>query len=351
MPVRTGYEKVIGHRTDDDFCKVAEADGTITKISKEALTIKYEDGTVKHHPLGRQFGTWSGKVIPSELVAAVKNGQTVKKGDVLTYNDSFFSKDNISPNEIIYKGAVLARTVLWESDVTLEDSCALSTGLSKHLKTTSTHVRTIMVDQTQSIINLVNEGDEVNPDTILCTIVNPTSMAASDFDPSTLSSLENITQLTPRAKYQGKVERIEAIYTADIDNMSESLSQIVSISDGSLYRRQRRLGKNVTEAKVEMGYRPDGVPMNDEQVAIKVYITGKTGMGTGDKLVLANQMKSTVGRVFEPADITDLDGEPIDMVFGYQSIHNRIVSSPEIIGTTSTLSLEIGKLVIEAYDQ
>lgn len=42
-------------------------------------------------------------------------------------------------------------------------------------------------------------------------------------------------------------------------------------------------------------------------------------------------------------------GKPIDAIFGYQSISNRIVTSAEVIGTTNTLLREITKEVINIY--
>lgn len=45
------------------------------------------------------------------------------------------------------------------------------------------------------------------------------------------------------------------------------------------------------------------------------------------------------------------NGEPIDVIFGYQSISNRIVQSAELIGTTNTLLKLISKEVIDIYRQ
>ena len=42
-------------------------------------------------------------------------------------------------------------------------------------------------------------------------------------------------------------------------------------------------------------------------------------------------------------------GKPIDAIFGYQSISNRIVTSAEAIGKTNTLIREITKEVINIY--
>ncbi len=42
-------------------------------------------------------------------------------------------------------------------------------------------------------------------------------------------------------------------------------------------------------------------------------------------------------------------GKPIDAIFGYQSVSNRIVQSAELIGTTNTLLKLISQEVIDIY--
>lgn len=59
-------------------------------------------------------------------------------------------------------------------------------------------------------------------------------------------------------------------------------------------------------------------------------------------------MKTVFGRVFGDSVKTE-SGKPIDAIFGAKSIDDRIVSSPVIIGTTTTLLDVIGKKMVEAY--
>lgn len=43
------------------------------------------------------------------------------------------------------------------------------------------------------------------------------------------------------------------------------------------------------------------------------------------------------------------DGEPIDAIFGYKSIADRLVTSPEIMGTTNSLLKTLSKQVAKLY--
>ena len=72
------------------------------------------------------------------------------------------------------------------------------------------------------------------------------------------------------------------------------------------------------------------------------------GTGSGDKIVFGNQLKSVLSRVMSGVNETK-SGKPIDAIFGYQSISNRIVQSAELIGTTNTLLKLISKEVVDIY--
>ena len=71
-------------------------------------------------------------------------------------------------------------------------------------------------------------------------------------------------------------------------------------------------------------------------------------MGVGDKGVFANQLKTIVGRVMTGVNETQ-SGIPIDAIFGFQSISNRVVLSPQIIGTTTGALKVIGKKAAEIF--
>jgi hypothetical protein len=64
--------------------------------------------------------------------------------------------------------------------------------------------------------------------------------------------------------------------------------------------------------------------------------------------VFGNQLKSIFGRIMSGRNETE-SGVAIDGIFGYLSISNRIVYSPELMGTTNSLLKVISKRVVQAY--
>ena len=66
------------------------------------------------------------------------------------------------------------------------------------------------------------------------------------------------------------------------------------------------------------------------------------------KGVFGNQLKTVFGRVFN-GSVKSESGVEIDAIFGAKSLADRIVTSPYLIGTTTTLLIVAGKRVVKAY--
>lgn len=348
LPVRTGAERVIGSRSGPMFCVTAKDTCTVTKVSKDAISVKYKDGSTQSYPLGRLYGSISAKDIPQDLVTDNKVGDTLILGQTISYNKNYFQPDPLNQKQVVFKMALNARVALIEGSDGYEDSAAMSSAFANKMGTRITHIRDIIVTKDQGISGLVQIGDTVEADTILCTIHNEQSESTL-FDEDALKSLSILGALNPTAKYQGVVERIECLYVPQVEMMTESLQEIVGQSDRRIYQAQAALGQPRISGIVPAGYRIKGSTLSADSIAIRVYITEGVGMGVGDKLVVSNQLKATVGRIWSDETVSE-DGKPIDVFFSYQSVDNRIVGSPEIIGTTATILIELGKRVVDVYN-
>lgn len=348
MPLRTGYERVMAHRVGELYAATAKGEGVVKEINKHAVVVSYKDGTTGRYAYGRQFGVWSGHNVPHDIKPFVKPGQKLKQGDPIIYNSHYFTPDRLDPKQILFKWGVLARVALMEINETFEDSCLISEQLSKKLLTRDTTIRKLQVEFNQTISDLIAVGTEVTPESILCTIYEAPSGASGLFDEASAASLKRLSQNNPRAKYHGKVEKIEIVYTGDLEDMSESLRDAVQESDARLYAKCRALGEPTVDGRVPVGYRVDGKSMASDTAVIKVYITHDVEMGAGDKLVVCNQMKSIVARRYDTVH-ESLDGTPVDLIFSYQSMNNRIVESAILIGTTNLLAKHLTQQLVKAW--
>jgi hypothetical protein len=148
---------------------------------------------------------------------------------------------------------------------------------------------------------------------------------------------------------EGIIDRIEVYYHGDKDDMSPTLKQLSNYSDKILKDKCISKGDPVITGQVDQGYSVSGKHLLVDTLEIKIYITRQTKAAIGDKGVFANQMKTVFGEVIDYSMHTQ-SGEEIDAVFGFRSISARIVLSPLIIGTTTTLLKQIAKKAIDIYE-
>lgn len=242
----------------------------------------------------------------------------------------------------------MVKTAILESSDTLEDSSAISEDVAKLMTTQITTVRNVTVKFDQTVHNVVGTDTVLDADSILCTIEDAITAEGGLFDAETRDTLRLLQANTPRAKQAGKVEKVEVFYNGDIEDLSESLQQLASISDRNRKRLARDLNQPYTSGRVLEGLRIEGKQLQPNHAVIRFYITTEIPAGVGGKGVFGNQMKTVFGRVLSGRNETER-GEPLGAFFGQISIEKRIVGSPFIIGTTNSLMMAISKVVAKAY--
>lgn len=349
MPMRTGMEKMVHARASNMFSKIAKSGGKVIDVTSTSIMVEYENGKKEGFNIGKVFGRWGGDNIPHVLKSNVKVGDTFNKGACLYYNDHYFTTDVTDNNAVTFKNHVLARVALVENYDVYEDSAAMSKTFSSKLTTRGTHIRNIRLNAENTIKNLVKEGDTVSTDSILCTI-HSSQLNDEYFSGSSLDSLNSISSLNPTSKYAGVIDKINIIYTADLESLTEELADVIRSADSKLYRESKRTGGGVKNGRVDVGFKIDGVNMTGDEIVIQVYITETIDMSIADKIVVGNQLKATVGRYWNEPQVSE-DNVPIDLMFSAKSVDNRIVLDAEKIGTTNTLLIELTKRFIESYDK
>lgn len=353
MPFRTGYDAKLVERCNDTFAAVAEKEGTVTEVNDYAITVTYKDGSTRQVEVGRKYGKSGGFMTSHDVITKLKVGDKLQKGDIIAYNKDFFTEDPMNPGKIAMKTATLARVALIEHPYTFEDSCAVTKRIAENTKVKTTVQKMVTVNFNQSIHKLAKPGTKVNIDDPLCFIEDSLTHDAGLFDENSINLLRNISQQAPRSAVNGIIDKVEILYNGDKEDMSESLLKLVNISDSKLIALNKSLGKKPMTGEVDETYRVDGNPLQLDTAVIIFTISGEQNIGVGDKLVLANQLKNTIGFVYEQSPrIMSEDGgfgEEIDMLFGSNSVYNRIVNSPFLIGMMNTLLIEVSKKLATEY--
>lgn len=346
--VRTGYEQVLAQRTNDIFAFAARDKGKVISRKDRAIVIEYENGKRKSIELGRRYGKVSELNIAHEVISDLKEGDTFEAGDIISYNPGCFERDLLNPKNVVWKIGLTVKTVMYESDQTIEDASAISRRVAEQLVTRNAKVKTVVVNFDQEIRNLIDVGNKVDYDTVLCIIEDAVTSQSKLFDEESLNTLRMLGNQSPTAKLKGTLEKIEVFYHGDIEDMSPSLRALASASDRELALKNRALMRPIYTGSVDSEYRVEKDPLALDKMAINFYITADVICTVGDKGVFCNQLKTVFSEIMDYKMSTE-SGEIIDAVFGGKSVDDRIVNSPAIIGTTNTLLKVISKKAVEIY--
>ena len=344
LPVRTGYETIIPYRVGENYAYVARENGKVLKITKKAITV-YLDKSKKEKTV--KLGEWTGKeeagvTYTHNVITRLSEGDKFKPGHAICYDETFFEPDFFVPHGIAMKNGDTINVMLEEVAETYEDSMSLYKEKAKHMSVNYTKVKSFIFNKDDELLDMVKIGTVVNPATILFTKTSGDLNYKNDtnFDKETLELLRKLGNVSPKAKMQGTVKKIDMHYNCEFDEASETMRELMKKSD-------ERLPGKMT-GKTDSSYSSKGRPLLENEIEVKIYLNVDSDMGLGDKAVFANQLKATVGDVYSHKIVGEY-GDLVEGKFSLRSIGARVVNSPIIIGTTSTLLEKVGKTASEIY--
>lgn len=349
-PLRTGYEKMVTDRSKPPYCFTAKEPGRVLSVDSEHIKVEYDSGEQIGFELGRYMGEVGGSVFAHDITTRLSEGERFEVGDAIIYNSGFFEPDLLSQRDVILKQGMMCKTAIFERSHTFEDSSMISQRVASELSTKKVIKRDIWLDFSQNIYNLIEPGAKVDTESILCQIEDPVGgeQDTGSLDEKTLEFLRLMGTKSPAAKMEGVVDKIEIFYNGEIESMSESLGKVAKSIDNKRIKRQKKAGLTGHPGKVDSNVRIDGEPVGENTAVIRVYISKDIGAGVGDKAVIGHQMKTVISNVMTGRNETE-SGEPIDLGFSYVSISKRVVTSPEVMGTTNTLLMKFSKMVAKRY--
>jgi hypothetical protein len=325
-PLRTSYDSIVAYRTSELYSSVSKKAGKIIEVSQYGIWVEYEDGTTDKFPLGYEIGKGAGEYHKHMKVTDRAVGYEFKKGEILAWDELFFGRDNIDPTRVAWKSGSIARIALIEDQFTFEDSL----GITKEFADASTSPflkpNTFSVEGNQAIKIHVKVGDSVEYDQILCDIQNPESAVFDFEDAGEFSGMDRLGIKQIKAKQSGVITKIEVLYNGDPEDWDDSLKTFINKQNGiraksasykELAAKTGDVGGNTSIGKSKLY--PD-------TAVISIYIDNKIVTTTADKFVVGNQMKGTVGFIYEEPIYT-VDGRKVDITFSTKSLLNRMVLS------------------------
>lgn len=339
---------MIATRTSDIFATSAKQNGKVISLKKEGIIVEYEDGSQVGVELGRRYGGAASLTYPFTVKTRLRLGDTVVPGDCIAYNEEFFAPDFLNRKGVVWKNAAPIMTAVLEAPDTYEDSSSIYKGAAEKLMTRITEKRVIILNFDEAVHDVVEVGKKVRADDHLCIIEDSVTTSAGLLDQSSIDTLRLLSSQSPRARVEGVVERIEVIYNGDLADMSDSLRALAERSDKQRASRLRASNKPIITGRANDNYKVGGQTILQNTLAIEIYITVNVPYGNGDKAVFGNQLKTVNGDVLDSPMITE-SGVEVHSKFGSKAIGDRVVHSPDIIGTTSRLMVQVGVRALRAY--
>ena len=301
--VATGIEKDVAKFSASNLS--ASHDGVVDYVDANAIRLKTDDDKIIKYDLRTFERSNQGSVITQKPI--VKQGQKLKKGDLLVDGPSF--KDG----ELSIGKNILVAFSTWNG-YNYEDAVILSERLFKKDVFTSLHIETYSIqfrtskigddELTRSIPNVSNTsrrfldsegivavGSEVSSGDILVGRVSP----------------KGETNQSPEEKL------ISAIFSERKKNIKDTSLKV-------------DYGKGGTVIDVEVLSRENGDKLDDGiEKIVKVYIAQKRKIKVGDKMAGRHGNKGVVSIILPIEDMPHLpDGTPVDMMLNPLGVPSRM---------------------------
>jgi hypothetical protein len=246
-----------------------------------------------------------------------------------------------------------ANVAMLETDSTNEDSTEVSQALADKLAIYPVNERVVTLNAKALVHTCVKVGDTVSQTTPLMVFEDsPVDETVMDTDPEALALLSDINKSTPRAKFSGKIVKIDA-YCAT-DELSSTVRSIVRDAV-SMRIKANKLASTTDKAQeyppvtiIPVGSKYKGVDFDKDTVMLIFHIQEYLPHGVGDKIVVCNQLKCTCASVFPKPVVTE-SGVPVDLFFSQKAQNNRIVLSPILTGIASRIMEKLETDVVSEY--
>ena len=326
--VRVGPETLIANKLGGKYAIIATGEGIVKYVDSKKIVVDY-NGTLETYKLYSWYSKIeSNTTFKHTLIPNVKVNDKTSKDDVLAYIDTFFRPDPYDANRVIYLQQKIARLAFIEDLTTYEDSLAISDKLADKMYINNIKLSNMVINATDNIVNITKIGNKLKPDEAVLT-VSDQAIDLSDLSEDEIELMNEANNSVLKAKYFSEVDSIEILYNCELEEMSDSLRELVITSDKKLKERYGYTGR------VNSSYSIQGRPLQVGQVEVRIFLKASDSMGLADKAICGSQLKCTVGDIFKDVH-SYVDKKPIDAVFSTTSFEKRITPSFIKIGILTT---------------
>ena len=290
---------------DSGILILAEDDGVIQKVTGEAITVKYNNGTTKTHKLNKFKRTNGGTCI--NLRPIVVAGEKVKKGDTIA--DGPATKNG----EMALGRNVLVAFSTWEG-YNYEDAILLNERLVKEDVFTSIHIEEYDCECRDT---------KLGPEEITRDIPNVGEDSLKDLDENGIIRIG--AEVRPGDILVGKVTpKGETELTAEERLLRAIFGEKArEVRDTSLKVPHGEAG-TIVDVKIFTRDNSDELGPGVNQI-IRCYIATKRKISVGDKMAGRHGNKGTISRILPEEDMPFMpDGTPVDILLNPLGVPSRM---------------------------
>ena len=290
---------------DSGILILAEDDGVIQKVTGEAITVKYNNGTTKTHKLNKFKRTNGGTCINQRPI--VVKGEKVKKGDAIA--DGPATKNG----EMALGRNVLVAFSTWEG-YNYEDAILLNERLVKEDVFTSIHIEEYDCECRDT---------KLGPEEITRDIPNVGEDSLKDLDENGIIRIG--AEVRPGDILVGKVTpKGETELTAEERLLRAIFGEKArEVRDTSLKVPHGEAG-TIVDVKIFTRDNSDELGPGVNQI-IRCYIATKRKISVGDKMAGRHGNKGTISRILPEEDMPFMpDGTPVDILLNPLGVPSRM---------------------------
>ena len=301
--VATGVEHKCA--VDSEVCVKAAGRGTVTRVSADNISIRYEDGNVIDHKLTKFARSNQGTCVNQRPIVAV--GEEVEENQIIADGPA------CSQGEISLGKNVLIGFMTWEG-YNYEDAILLNERLVREDVFTSIHIEEYETEARDT---------KLGPEEITRDIPNVGEDTLKDLDEEGVIRIGAevtsgdylVGKVTPKGETELTAEErlLRAIFGEKAREVRDSSLKVPHGEAGIIVDVKKFTRANGDEM-------PPGVSK-----IVRVYIAQKRKISVGDKMAGRHGNKGVVSRVLPEEDMPFLpDGTPLDIVLNPLGVPSRM---------------------------
>ena len=347
--IGNGMEKTLPYHLSSEFVINAEDDGEVVDASKDYIVIKYNNGKFRTIDLSMSISknAASGFYIGIQLITNKKLGDKVKKNEIVAWDNRAFVKHNNNPEVSMMLGPLVKIAIIPEWDI-YEDSAPISSAASERMASNMIMPITVKLNKDSYVSQMAKIGDKIDAGQSVITfddyhedldVANLLKELRKDLQEDVIES----SATSKKSKYTGTIVDIKMYTTVELDELSDSLKEIVgnywkklkkhekildkykNSDDCKFYKSGNLITESASVVKPDSSGKIKGEKIEDG-VLIIFYVSFKDVMARGDKLASEFALKSITSHVMdkglEPYSESRPD-ESIDLIVAPLSISAR----------------------------